>query len=177
MLPTACKLCFLAFGANARATAERAGRPTQQQTKKLAPSPIAVPYSPAESGAQYSFDARKVSTDLALLSGFLISGILLETRGKPGYFRSFYMRRVLRIFPAYYLYLVLVAIALALIPAAYRARGVQPRLAVVRAVSDQHQAHLLRRARSRLGAAPVVARGLGAFLPDLAGRGCTRACA
>jgi peptidoglycan/LPS O-acetylase OafA/YrhL len=57
-----------------------------------------------------------------VLSGFLISGILLETRGKPGYFRSFYMRRVLRIFPAYYLYLVLVAIALALIPAAYRAR-------------------------------------------------------
>ena len=47
-----------------------------------------------------------------VLSGFLITGILHDTRRAENYFRSFYTRRALRIFPLYYSYLALMFLML-----------------------------------------------------------------
>jgi peptidoglycan/LPS O-acetylase OafA/YrhL len=49
-----------------------------------------------------------------VLSGFLVTGILLRNRDSDGFFRNFYARRVLRIWPVYFAFLALMMIVLPL---------------------------------------------------------------
>jgi peptidoglycan/LPS O-acetylase OafA/YrhL len=44
------------------------------------------------------------------LSGFLITGMLIDSEGKPNFYSRFYIRRALRILPAYFLVLIILGL-------------------------------------------------------------------
>lgn len=77
--------------------------------------------------AQYLLNIGWVGVQLFfVLSGFLITGILLDTMGKPKALSNFVVRRALRIFPLYYTALALIFVALPLLgmqPGIYQAEA------------------------------------------------------
>ena len=73
--------------------------------------------TPAKIGlfAAYFVQAGWLGVDLFfVLSGYLITRILIGSAGRPGYYRNFILRRTLRIFPAYFALLAIVSIAIAI---------------------------------------------------------------
>jgi peptidoglycan/LPS O-acetylase OafA/YrhL len=71
-------------------------------------------HEPAVTTDIYNIELAKRITDVLqhgvtlffVLSGFVITRILLNNKSDENFFRSFYKRRALRIFPLYYLYLI-----------------------------------------------------------------------
>lgn len=87
-----------------------------------------------------------------VLSGFLITDILLETRETKSYFRNFYIRRVLRIFPLYYLVLFLF---FTLSPALFKQQGANTVFSYYQTNSTWYWTYLQNWLMVKKGPAPV----------------------
>ena len=125
----------------------------------------------ANAAVSWVFSYGALGVDLFfVLSGFLITGILYDSRTDAHYFRNFYMRRLLRIFPLYYGVLVIIFLGMPLIPDLRGTEIVELRAHQAWAWLVRSQ-HLLGHSR-RLGAfihrALLVAGSRGTVLPDLA---------
>ena len=117
-----------------------------------------------------------------VISGYLITSLLLAEFTNTGHIGlgQFYLRRARRLLPALFLLLGVVALfAVVFLPdevTKLRSDVVAALLYVHQLVADLPQRVVLRSRRpAAAAAAPVVARGRGAVLPDLAAA-CSRAC-
>lgn len=79
--------------------------------------PLDAELGPVAAFARQTMSLAWSGVDLFfVLSGFLIGGILLDNRDAPRYFQAFYARRVCRIFPLYFGWLLVSMAALTLVP-------------------------------------------------------------
>ncbi len=88
---------------------------------------VPAPAGPLSRLLHNAFESMFIGVDLFfVLSGFLITSILMRTRRAQGYLRHFYWRRLLRITPAYLLLVLATCVVLPLLsapPSAQALRG------------------------------------------------------
>jgi peptidoglycan/LPS O-acetylase OafA/YrhL len=65
---------------------------------------MSLPAGTLAAGVRQAFQIGWIGVDLFfVLSGFLITGILVDNKGSDGYFSAFYARRAVRILPVYFI--------------------------------------------------------------------------
>jgi peptidoglycan/LPS O-acetylase OafA/YrhL len=75
--------------------------------------PLQHPMTRLDAAVRAATGAGWIGVDLFfVLSGFLVTGILLDTKGQPNWWTNFVARRALRIFPLYYGALIVLFIVL-----------------------------------------------------------------
>jgi peptidoglycan/LPS O-acetylase OafA/YrhL len=68
-------------------------------------------FTPIQRRILFAFSPGQFGVNLFfVLSGFLITGLLLDSRARLDYYRRFYVRRALRILPAYYAILLILVL-------------------------------------------------------------------
>ena len=107
-----------------------------------------------------------------VLSGYLITSIILRQGGRPGFLSSFYVRRGLRTWPIYYLLIAFLIVLSPVLPRAFE----WPQLPFARNLHPGPESAVgwLAKPTRPVSRPHVVARHRRTVLPDLAGPGADR---